>query len=222
MTTPIEPVEPSGNGPHWYKSWSRKRKILTWAGGVFAALVLIGGISNAVSPPKPAPAGHVAVSATAKPAAAKPAPVKTTAPAEAAAPAAPAATQAPASPAPAATTPAAATPSAMDTWCAGTGATNLQAVKTDVNQISTDASNMDVTAVETDGTQLQADATGAAATPPPVSSAHKFNYTLAMGWYMIAGNKASTGDFNGASSALNTANGFIGKDQGVLPADCGG
>jgi len=31
-TPPPKPVE--GNGPHGYKSWSRRKKILVWSGGV--------------------------------------------------------------------------------------------------------------------------------------------------------------------------------------------
>ena len=67
-TPPLKPVE--GNGRHGggYKNWPRWRKALTWTGGVLAALVIIGLISNAVSPPKPAPASHASVSAPAKPA----------------------------------------------------------------------------------------------------------------------------------------------------------
>ena len=109
-TPPPKPVE--GNGPHGYKSWSRRKKILVWAGGGFAALVLASGISNAVNPPKPVAAAHVTQSAAAMPApkrtqapkvAAKVAPKKTTAPARPAATAKPApATPVPVAPAAAA------------------------------------------------------------------------------------------------------------------------
>jgi hypothetical protein len=65
-TPPLKPVEDNGRHSGGYKNWPRWRKALTWTGGVLAALVIIGLISNAVSSPKPAPASHVSVSAPAK------------------------------------------------------------------------------------------------------------------------------------------------------------
>ena len=79
MSTPTL-MQPAGSGPRGYKSWSRRKKILAWAGGVFLAMFVLGGIANAVSPPKPAPASNVAQSAPAAPAAPaapEPAPVVT-------------------------------------------------------------------------------------------------------------------------------------------------
>ena len=109
MATPTLTPAPSSNQPHGYKSWSRKRKILTWTGGTFGALFLVGTISSAVNPAKPtATVAHVTQSAPAKPApvvthtvtaAPKPAVTVTHTAAPAAAPAAtPAAAAAPAAP----------------------------------------------------------------------------------------------------------------------------
>ena len=154
-TPPPMPVE--ANGPHGYKSWSRRKKILVWPGGVLAALFIIGSISNAVSPPKPAPASHVTQSTpapktqapqaaapkvaapqvAAPKVAAEPAPHKTTASAKPSA----VATPAPASPAPVAPA-AAAGPSCtmqMQAWGEANDAT-FTALKNDEGQVASDAS----------------------------------------------------------------------------------
>lgn len=64
-----QPFKPAGSG-HGYKSWSQRKKILVWTGGTFAALMVTGGIANAVSPPKPAPVSHAAPAAAQAPKAA--------------------------------------------------------------------------------------------------------------------------------------------------------
>jgi len=216
-----------------YKSWSRMRKILTWTGGTFGALFILGMISSAVSPAKPAPVSHaspVTHSAPAKPApkvtvkvAAKPAPVVTHTVTAAPKPAVTvthtaAPKPAPAKPAP--TQPAAPAPSAMADWCTGLGAADMAAVVTDAGQLSTDASNYDITDLESDGGQLQADAATAGLNPPPVSSAQQANYRLGMASYSTAGSDAASGDFTGAASALDTGTSYINQDQGILPAGC--
>jgi hypothetical protein len=233
MATPTLTPAPSSNQPHGYKSWSRKRKVLTWTGGTFGGLVAISMISNAVSPAKPAPASHaspVTHSAPAKPApkvtvkvAAKPAPVVTHTVTAAPKPAVTvthtaAPKPAPAKPAPA--QPAAAAPSAMADWCTGLGAADMAAVVTDAGQLSTDASNYDITDLESDGGQLQADAATAGLNPPPVSSAQQANYRLGMASYSTAGSDAASGDFTDAASALDTGTSYINQDQGILPAGC--
>ena len=221
MATPTLTPAPSSNQPHGYKSWSRKRKILTWTGGIFGGLVAISMISNAVSPPKPAPASHaspVTHSAPAKPApkvthtvTAAPKPAVTVTHSAAPKPA-------PAKPAPA--QPAAPAPSAMADWCTGLGAADMAAVVTDAGQLSTDASNYDITDLESDGGQLQADAATAGLNPPPVSSAQQANYRLGMASYSTAGSDAASGDFTDAASALDTGTSYINQDQGILPAGC--
>jgi hypothetical protein len=227
MTTPA----PSSNQPHGYKSWSRKRKIITWTGGIFSALTVTSMIGNAVSPAQPAvTAAHVTRSAPAKPApkvtvkvTAKPAPVVTHTVTAAPKPAVTvthtaAPKPAPAKPAPA--QPAAPAPSAMADWCTGLGAADMAAVVTDAGQLSTDASNYDITDLESDGGQLQADAATAGLNPPPVSSAQQANYRLGMASYSTAGSDAASGDFTGAASALDTGTSYINQDQGILPAGC--
>ena len=231
MATPTLTPAPSSNQPHGYKSWSRKRKVLTWTGGTFGGLVAISMISSAVSPPKPALVSHAAIRQVhALP--------TVTAPRKAAAPkvtvkAAPVVTHtvtaAPkpavtvthtAAPKPAPAKPAAAAPSAMADWCTGLGAADMAAVVTDAGQLSTDASNYDITDLESDGGQLQADAATAGLNPPPVSSAQQANYRLGMASYSTAGSDAASGDFTGAASALDTGTSYINQDQGILPAGC--
>jgi hypothetical protein len=221
MATPTLTPAPSSNQPHGYKSWSRKRKVLTWTGGTFGGLVAISMISNAVSPPKPAPASHASPVTHSAPA--KPAPKVTHTVTAAPKPAVTVTHTAAPKPAPAkaaAAQPAAAAPSAMADWCTGLGAADMAAVVTDAGQLSTDASNYDITDLESDGGQLQADAATAGLNPPPVSSAQQANYRLGMASYSTAGSDAASGDFTGAASALDTGTSYINQDQGILPAGC--
>ena len=221
MATPTLTPAPSSNQPHGYKSWSRKRKVLTWTGGTFGGLVAISMISNAVSPPKPAPASHASPVTHSAPA--KPAPKVTHTVTAAPKPAVTVTHTAAPKPAPAkaaAAQPAAAAPSAMADWCTGLGAADMAAVVTDAGQLSTDASNYDITDLESDGGQLQTDAATAGLNPPPVSSAQQANYRLGMASYSTAGSDAASGDFTGAASALDTGTSYINQDQGILPAGC--
>jgi hypothetical protein len=221
MATPTLTPAPSSNQPHGYKSWSRKRKVLTWTGGTFGGLVAISMISNAVSPPKPAPASHASPVTHSAPA--KPAPKVTHTVTAAPKPAVTVTHTAAPKPAPAkaaAAQPAAAAPSAMADWCTGLGAADMAAVVTDAGQLSTDASNYDITDLESDGGQLQADAATAGLNPPPVSSAQQANYRLGMASYSTAGSDAASGDFTDAASALDTGTSYINQDQGILPAGC--
>jgi hypothetical protein len=221
MATPTLTPAPSSNQPHGYKSWSRKRKVLTWTGGTFGGLVAISMISSAVSPPKPAPASHASPVTHSAPA--KPAPKVTHTVTAAPKPAVTVTHTAAPKPAPAkaaAAQPAAAAPSAMADWCTGLGAADMAAVVTDAGQLSTDASNYDITDLESDGGQLQADAATAGLNPPPVSSAQQANYRLGMASYSTAGSDAASGDFTDAASALDTGTSYINQDQGILPAGC--
>src|SRR5450631_1206706 len=190
---PPKPAEGNGRHSGGYKSWSRHKKILVWSGGVLAALFIIGSISNAVSPPKPAPASHVTQStpapktqapkAAAPKVAATPAPHKATASAKPSAVATPApASPAPASPAPVAPA-AAAGPSCtaqVQTWGSANDAT-FTTLKNDEGQVASDASlvagdaadgnvaqvDIDNSTLGTDAAQLGSDVGTAQDSPPP-------------------------------------------------------
>lgn len=232
-TPPPKPVE--GNGPHGYKSWSRRKKILVWSGGVLAALFIIGSISNAASPPKPAPASHVTQStpapktqapqAAAPKDAAEPAPHKTTASAKPSA----VATPAPASPAPVAPA-AAAGPSCtmqMQAWGEANDAT-FTALKNDEGQVASDASlvagdvatgnvaqvDIDNGTLGTDAAQLGSDVSTAQDSPPPTcASAFSPAYNTALSYYsqsasamQDASQDIATGDYSDATGSLAIAN----------------
>ena len=202
-TITTAPVTPTGP-PH--RKHSRRFRVLRAAGIGFTGLVVIGAVSSAIGGPQAKPAAAVtAPGATTRP--------TVTATATVTAPAAPA-TTAPASPATAA--PAAPAVSAMDTWCAGTGDADLQAVEADDGQLATDAGNSDLLAVEADGGQLATDADAAIGNPPPVTHAQQINYVMAMGAAAFAGSDAAAGDITSATTALTTAAGYANKDQGML------
>ena len=210
-TITTAPVTPTGP-PH--RKHSRRFRVLRAAGIGFTGLVVIGAVSSAIGGPQAKPAAAVtAPGATTRPTVTATATVTAPAAPATTAPASPA-TTAPASPATAA--PAAPAVSAMDTWCAGTGDADLQAVEADDGQLATDAGNSDLLAVEADGGQLATDADAAIGNPPPVTHAQQINYVMAMGAAAFAGSDAAAGDITSATTALTTAAGYANKDQGML------
>jgi hypothetical protein len=104
----------------------------------------------------------------------------------------------------------------LQTWCDGSGGAANNAVLADLNQIGTDATNQDLASVEADGTQLAADAIAASAPLPPLPRHQKFNYGLAMGYFLVAGHRLSTGDVTGGSAALKKADHLINLDSGAF------
>jgi len=99
-------------------------------------------------------------------------------------------------------------PSAISVWCEGAGGSDLQAVNSDLSQISTDANNDDVTAVAEDGEQLFHDASQAGINLPPLQNAHKLDYGLYMGWMLQAGYRLNIGDDTTADDDLQKAQQF--------------
>lgn len=103
-------------------------------------------------------------------------------------------------------------PSPMQTWCDGSGYTGFQTVESDLSQLDTDSGNNDLAAVESDGATLFQDANAASHDPnflPPLSNAHKVDYGVWMGYLMVAGEKASTGDISSAASAMQQGSKFV-------------
>jgi hypothetical protein len=99
------------------------------------------------------------------------------------------------------------------TWITGPGYDNLLAVKTDVSNVSQDASAQDVAAVEQDGAQLTRDANAAAGTPPPIGTAE---YSAAMRQYAAAGTDMQSDDFTSATRHLNQGTVLVGKVSAKL------
>ena len=96
-------------------------------------------------------------------------------------------------------------PSPIQQWCSGNGYSDFQAVQSDLNQISTDSGNNDLISVESDGSSLFHDATVAGQNLPPGTNKEKLDYGLYMGYLLVAGAKASSGDINGTASAMAKA-----------------
>lgn len=99
-------------------------------------------------------------------------------------------------------------PSPMQQWCSGNGYSDYQTVQSDLNQLGTDSGNNDLVSVESDGSSLFHDATVAGQNLPPASKTQKFDYGVYMGYMLVAGAKASTGDITGAASALAKSSQF--------------
>lgn len=109
-------------------------------------------------------------------------------------------------------------------WCAGPGYSDFQSVQSDLSQLQTDSGNSDLAAVEQDGSQLFNDAHTAALNLPPKSDKASFGYGLWLGYLLIAGYRASSGNLSGpgsASTALQSASTYR-PDALAVNASCGG
>jgi hypothetical protein len=127
----------------------------------------------------------------------------------------PATSATPAAQAPVTPAPAPAAPAAIKNWCGGTGWTDWQAVSSDMSQLHTDSSDGNLATAEVDGSELATSAQIAGTDLPPFMRQFKADYGLAMAWLVVGGRKLASGNISGASSALHTANGYIG-DVGFL------
>jgi hypothetical protein len=96
-------------------------------------------------------------------------------------------------------------PSPLQQWCAGDGYSNYQAVQSDLTQMQTDAGNGDLGSVMSDGRSLGQDATNAFEHLPPGTSIQKVDYGAYIGSLVLAGDKESLGDINGATTLLQKA-----------------
>lgn len=111
-------------------------------------------------------------------------------------------------------------PTAVEQWCDGTGYTDWSQVAADVTQMHSDTENDDMAATDADGSQLEADAAAAVSMPPPFSQAHTADYLFAMTSLRVAGANVVDGNLAGATSALQTADGYIGDVSGLVGSDC--
>jgi hypothetical protein len=117
-----------------------------------------------------------------------------------------------ASSAPASSAPASSTPSPSGTaalalaqneqaWCSATGGSDMAAVVTDLNNLSTDLNNDSLTGIATDGGDLYYDAdTAWYDTVPSIDSA---DYQNAMNDYTVAGVGYSSADITDGNASLN-------------------
>lgn len=196
-TSAIGPEYPADVTPP-RKSWSTKRKLVTWISVGFAGLLTLGGISSAVSPSHPAASHKPVASAPAAPKVTQ-APAPKVTPTQAPAPVAPALTQS----------------EQITAWYAGEGGSNFNAVQSDLTTMASDADKQDLAAVQADGSKLSADSRAAAATPIPVASA---KYVQAMNYYATAGADAASGDITGATSALPLGTALINQVTAAVKA----
>jgi hypothetical protein len=87
-------------------------------------------------------------------------------------------------------------------WVSGPGFTSFEAVGNDADQLSTDAGNEDTGAMTTDGAQMVQDANAALQSPPPFDTS---DYNSALNQLVTAGQDLQTGNYNGATTALQSA-----------------
>lgn len=107
-------------------------------------------------------------------------------------------------------------PSPMQQWCSGDGYSDYQAVQSDLNQLQTDANNSDLSSIMSDGSSLFSDAVTASKNLPPGTKTQKLDYGLYTGYLFVVGEKASTGDINGAVTALQKASQFRDTVDGLM------